>query len=265
MIKKYAKYFVRFGFIVRGIVYVLLGIYGVKSAIGLSGEIKNTFDIVSGFNNLPFGKTILIFIFFGFIGYGSWGIIRSFFDPLNKGKDIAGITTRIGYFSSGVSYFALSVLPFHLIFSIDSVYSSGTKNIANLLNNFTGGFILIMILGLIIIVSGLGQVIYGLKEDFRNALIEVKSQNKKKIIILTGKIGYISRGIIYTILGIFFFKAGVVGDSIQAKDSSEILNWIWEQTGGSILLGLFSLGLIALGSYLIISSTVIKFKKNETI
>lgn len=261
MIKKYSKYFVRFGFVVRGIIYVLIGLYGVMASIGLHDGLKNTFDVVTSLGNFPFGKSILILIFIGFVGYGSWGIIRSFFDPLNKGKDIGGIATRIGYFSSGLSYFALSVLPYHLIFNMDSVYSSGTKNIANILDNFTGGFILIMMLGLIIIVSGLGQVIYGLKEDFRNALIEVKSKNKKKIIILTGKIGYISRGIIYTILGIFFFKAGLVSDSIQAKDPSEILNWVWEQTGGSILLGLFSLGLIALGLYLIISSTVIKFKK----
>lgn len=241
--------------------YVLIGIYGVMSSIGLNNGLKNTFDVVTGLGNLPLGKTILILIFIGFIGYGSWGIIRSFFDPLNKGKTISGVATRIGYFASGLSYFALSVLPFHLIFNMDSVYSSGTKNTVNFMSNFTGGFVLIMVLGLIIIVSGLGQVIYGFKEDFRNALTHVGSSGKNNIIILTGKIGYISRGIIYTILGIFFFKAGLVGDSFQAKDPSEILNWIWEQTGGSVLLGLFSLGLIALGSYLIISSTVIKFKK----
>lgn len=242
---------------------MLIGTYGVRSAIGLQGGIKNTFEIVSGFSNFSFGKPILILILFGFVGYGSWGILRSFFDPLNKGKDMRGIATRIGYFSSGLSYFALSILPFHLIFNMNSGNSTGTKNIVDFISSFSGGFILIMILGLIITISGLGQVAYGFKENFRNALVEIRSTKKKKIIAITGKIGYISRGIIYTILGIFFFKAGLIGDSLQTKDSSEILNWIWTQTGGSVLLGLFSLGLIALGSYLIISSSVIKFRKDK--
>src|ERR1035437_8195816 len=100
MSKKFVNFLVRFGFIVRGILYLLTGLYGFVAAIGLSGGTKDTFQIVNMLGGVTFGKIFLILLFVGFIGYGIWGIIRA----LRNGS----FFIRAGYSISGLSYLSLS-------------------------------------------------------------------------------------------------------------------------------------------------------------
>lgn len=255
--------FVRFGFIVRGMLYLLTGIYGLLAAIGLQGSTKDTLEIVKTIGSIPFGNIALVATFVGLVGYGSWGLIRAIIGPLDKGSRAKGLITRIGYLTSGLSYLVLSIIPIHLLLNMATVDSSSSKSSALLLFHLPGGLLLVTIIGLIIIAGGISQIYYGYQENFKKSLQTMKSKRQEKILMTAGKIGYVARGIVFSLIGIFFLKAGLTGNAIQAKDPGEILIWTWQQIGGSILLGIISTGLIALGIYSIIASKAVKLKAYE--
>lgn len=255
MSKKFVNFLVRFGFIVRGILYLLTGWYGFVAAIGLSGGTKDTFQIVNILGGVIFGKISLILLFIGFIGYGIWGIIRS----LRKGN----FFVRIGYLISGLSYLSLSLIPLDLFFNLSVVDSTNYKNTALFLFRLPGGTFSVVVIGLIIIASGIGQIVYSVQEKFKKSLKPMKSDKKEKILVTTGKFGYLVRGLIFSLIGFFFLKAGITGNASQAKDLGQILFWSWQQNGGPFMLGAISIGLVALGIYSIFSSRVIKLTKNK--
>lgn len=261
--KKLVEVLVRYGFVVRGILYLLLGLYGLAAAIGLTGNINNTTDIVKTLGLLPLGKIVLILVLIGLIGYGIWGLIRAIIDPLNKGAKPKGLVVRVGYLTSGLSYLALSLLPVHLLLNMAAGNSSNSKTSAGLLFQILGGTWVVTFIGLIITAGGFGQIIYGFKESFKKSLKIMPTGKEKNMLMITGKYGYAVRGLVFALIGIFFLKAGLTGNAGMAKDPGEILLWTWQQSGGPVLLGVISVGLIALGIYSIIASQEVKLKSNE--
>lgn len=206
---------VRFGFIVRGILYFVTGLYGLEAVIGLQANPKDTTEIVKILGSIPFGNIILLTIFIGCVGYGVWGLVRA----RRQGK----VISRIGYFSSGLWYLFLGILPIQLLLKITTSPMS-----------FSFPKIGLFVAGLLIIAGGVGQIIYGFREKFKKTLKTIKSEKQEDLIMAIGKYGYIARGVTFVLLGVTF----VLGRA----------------PGGPILLGLVSVGLMALGIYSIIAS-----------
>jgi hypothetical protein len=249
---------IRLGFIVRGVLYMLIGILGMGVALGLQSSIKDFPLLVQTALTLPQSRIISFLLLVGLIGFGSWGIIRAILDPNDKGYEFKSIIERVGYLVSGLSYLLLSLVPLGFLLNFTS-QNTTSQNITDLLFRFTLGTWLVAIVGLIIVIGGVGQIIYGLKEKFKRAL-KVTNLNKdqEKLIIITGKLGYILRGIIYILLGIFFFKAGLAGNSGEIKSIAEILVLAWHQTGGVFFLGSLSIGFIAFGLHSILTFNLVK-------
>lgn len=253
---------VRYSYVVRGTLYLLLGLYGLAAAIGLQGNVKTTSDIVRILGQLPFGNFVLIFVLIGLVGYGLWGLIRAIFNPLKKGSDISGLLTRFGYLASGISYLALSVLPINLLLNFSAGNASNSKSSAQMLIQFPGGLWVVGLIGLLITGGGIGQIYYGYHENFKKSLKKDTPKRERRFLLIIGKYGYIIRGIVFTLIGFFFLQAGLSGNSAMAKDPGEILLWTWQQSGGPLFLGIISAGLTALGIYSIVASGDIKLKSN---
>src|SRR5207247_1947820 len=94
----------RLGYIVRGVLYAVIGILAVQVAIGAGGATTDKTGAIATIGAQPIGKVLLIAVLIGLVGYSLWGFIRAIFDPLKRGKDAKGIAQRIGYVVSGLSY-----------------------------------------------------------------------------------------------------------------------------------------------------------------
>lgn len=219
---------VRFGFVVRGILYLLTGYYGLIVAIGLQRHTKDIGEIVKILGSIPFGQIVLIAIFVGLLGYGIWGFVRAF--------RANNFVNRISCLVSGVCYFALCVLPINLLLNNSKTSSRWPIDLPL-------GFWVIIIVGLALMVGGMAQIIYGFKESFEKTLKPMTSAKGKKILLVTGKYGYMARGLIFVLLGMTF----VLGRA----------------PSGSVLLGITSAGLMALGAYSIFASRVVKLKVDD--
>src|SRR5579863_7402998 len=74
----------RLGYMVRGLVYAVIGILALQVALGMGGALTDPQGAIARLGKTPVGDVVLIVVLIGLIGYALWDVIRGLFDPLHE-------------------------------------------------------------------------------------------------------------------------------------------------------------------------------------
>src|SRR3954471_16370789 len=66
----------RVGYVVRGLLYIVVGILAVQVAFGVGGQTTDKKGAIEVIGAQPFGKLLLGLMVIGLIGYSLWGLVR---------------------------------------------------------------------------------------------------------------------------------------------------------------------------------------------
>lgn len=249
--------FVKFGFVARGLVYIVIGGLALQLALGQGGTATTPAGALDYIGRLPFGKWLLVAVAIGLVGYALWGFIRAFLDPLRKGTQPKGLVTRAGYLVSALSY---SLLAAPVILSLlNHPGAVGTGNSSNLLSGLWAkpyGFYLVLGVGVFWLLSGLGQLTIAYKGSFVQELDTSRmSPDEIKFAERVGQIGYGARGIVFIIISLVIFRAV---QTANASSAGGFYDAALEQLGrvpyGNVLLGAVAVGLILFGLFSILAA-----------
>lgn len=257
----------RLGYVVRGVVYGVIGLLALLLATGRGGALTDTQGAIAVVGKMPFGKVLLVVILAGLVGYGLWGLIRAVVDPLHKGTDAKGIAERIGYAISGISYLLLGLATFRLMTGGASAAHNGAQTaqtqqtVGSLLSKPWGVWVIALV-GLIITGAGLLQVYQGVgphfKEQFKPYAL---SASQRKWIDRLGRFGIAARGLLFTMIGIFLLLAAYHHDPKRAQGIDGVLASLLHQPYGPWLLGIVALGLVAFGIYSVLSGVWLRLQR----
>ncbi len=252
----------RFGYIVRGVLYIVIGVLAVEVALGRGGQTTTKGGAIATIGGEPFGKFLLILIAVGLVGYSLWGFIRAFLDPLGRGTDPKGLAQRVGYLVSGLTYGSLVIPTVNYILGTSGGSGQGgnsSQEMSAWLLSQPFGPWLVALIGLIGMGGGLGQIwggiTAGFKKDFKQGEM---NQTEMDRAVWAGRIGMIARGIIFAMLGFFVFQAALHVDPKQAKGFDGALQTLAHQPYGPWLLGAVALGLVAFGIFSIMCAKWMK-------
>ena len=256
----------RFGYVVRGLVYFIIGALALQVALGGGGALTDPQGAIVFVGKTAFGNILLYFILAGLMGYGLWGAIRAVFDPLHKGSDAKGALARIGYAVSGVSYLLLAVATYGLISGGAAAASSGAqtaqaqKTAATILAQSWGAYAVAGV-AIIITVVGIVQIVAGIQRKFD----EQKEPNsltssQKRLMVGVSQFGFAARGVVFTLVGVFLFSAAYTHDASKAQGIDGVLSALLRQPTGPWLLGVVAMGLIAFGIFSIMSGIWLRLK-----
>ncbi len=248
----WVKVVARIGLAARGVVYAVIGILAFQTAIGSGGQTSGAKGAIQQIAQQSFGQILIIILGIGLISYTIWKFLQAALDPDNKGSDKKGTVERIAWVFSGISYGVLAIYAFSL--SSGSGGSSGggggSQEVTAKLMSQPLGLWLVGLVGLIMIGAGIYQVIKGYKEKFTEKMnFAEMSEKEKSTALKAGKFGYISRGVIFVIIGVFFIQAAMSHNPNQAGGLDKALQEIASQSYGAILLGLTAIGLIGYAVY----------------
>ncbi len=258
--ERWLQRFARFGFVSKGIVYCLMGILTVLAALGLSAEKGNKTEAFEVVYEQPFGKFLLITIAIGLCGYVLLRVFQAFFDIDGKGKDAKGLATRLGYAISAILYLSLVVYAIKLASGNPGSGDQKQFFISKIMHYPMGEW-LIGIAGLIIIGSGINQIYKGISKKFMKRVKLYRSEYHDTF-QKAGIVGYISRGLVFAIIGYFLVRAALDSNPREAEGTDAAFEFL-QQNFGNVLMGVVALGLVAYGIFMFVRARYESFRFSQ--
>lgn len=241
------------GLIAKGIVYSLLGALTFMAAFHINGQSAdkaNTEGVFEFVNRQTGGQVILGIIALGLVCYVIWRFIQAFADTEDKGKDAKGMAVRVRYLFSGIVY---GTLAFHVIKKLVTHASGSGDNKQDMARELLSQPLGQWLLGLAaVIIAGVGiyQIYYGLSEKYKKHVDKaISDSRKRKIVLGSGKVGYVARGIVWLLIAWLFIKAAIDANAKEAGDTSKAFSFLSEASYGTFLLCAIAFGLLCYGIF----------------
>jgi hypothetical protein len=249
--EKLLENFARFGIISKGVVYCLIGLLSLLTALGIDNKKADKTEAIKLIYEQPLGKFLLIIIGIGLLGYVTWRLYQSVGDSERKGKDAKGIAQRLGFIISAVIYLSLAIYALKVAFSgLGNDNGDSKKFILSKILTYDVGPWLVGIGGLIVIGTGVYQIYKGVTKKFMKKVV-LAHNNKKSLFTNAGVIGYVARGIVLGIIGYFVVLAAMHANASEAQGTNQAFQFL-ENEFGSVLMGLVAAGLVAYGIFMFV-------------
>ncbi len=241
----------RFGYGVRGLIYVVMGLLALQVTLGKGGALASPQGAIATIGKQPAGKILLWVVLVGLISYALWGVVRAVMDPLHKGHDPKGLLARFGFLTSAFGY-AILILPTYgyITGASKTANGSGNQNFIAKIMAMPWGRPVIGILGLIVLVGGLYQIYLGFSAGFeRQFQTYALTPKEVKLVTDVGRFGTSARGVVLALVGILISLAAYRANPSQKVGMDTALATLLNQPYGIWLLGVVAVGLIAFGVY----------------
>ena len=237
----------RAGFVARGLIYGIIGVLALRLAVGQGGRTTNQQGALHTVANQPLGKALLTLLAIGLGGYALWRFARAAIGHGPEGTDSK--LDRVTALASGIVYASFCIAAVRIL--TGSKGSSSTPKTASRdVFGWPAGIWIVGAAGLIVIGVGLYQGYRGITRDFlKDSKTEQMSPRTKRWISRLGLIGYLSRMVVFTLVGVFLVKAAVDYNPRAAIGLDGALAKLQHNSLGPLLLGVVALGLIAFALY----------------
>lgn len=244
------EWLARAGLVARGAVYAIIGVLAFELAIGVGGKTTNQKGALAELAQQGAGKILLVLMAIGLFGYAFWRLLRAAVGHGPEGTDDG--KDRIKGLASGIAYGSLFITCVTLLAgSGKSGGGSGSpEKAAGGVLDWPAGQVIVAVAGLVLIGVGLYQGYEGIKEKFlENSKTEQMSAATKRWFTRLGKVGHLSRMVVFGLIGWFLFKAAIDYKPSEAVSVDGALAHLHKTTFGPIALGIVAVGLIAFAAY----------------
>jgi hypothetical protein len=239
----------RFGYAARGVVYLLAGLFSLQASIGQGGQSVGPKGAFGKLLGLPLGGTLVYVLAAGLICFGGWRAFQAVYDPDKFTCGPSSIARRlVVYGGSAIIHLALAATAINV-----ALVARGTDEdrqardwTAWLLSQPLGQT-LIMMIGLGIATGGVALAFQAIRAPFERKIST--RGNEKTWIVMLGRVGFLARGVVFVLVGVFLTVAGWQYDAKQATGFAGALRALQNQRYGSPLLGFTAVGLICFGAF----------------
>lgn len=241
----------RLGYLVKGVVYVTVGLLALQAALGVGGRTTGASGALQSLARQPFGAALIGVVAVGLVGYALWRAVQALVDVERKGRSPKGLLKRAGYLLSGLAYGALALEAWRLLLGFGSGSSGESAELwtARLLTAPLGGWLVgagaLALFGLAV-----NAAVVAAGRMYRSKLeLDRMGVGARAVADATAVAGLLGRGAVFAAVGVLLLRAALTSNPQEAGDSAEALGAIAGVPYGPWLLGLVALGLVAFGAY----------------
>jgi uncharacterized protein DUF1206 len=238
----------RWGLAARATLYLLIGILAVALA---AGSRRGETDQRGAFQELTrhTGGTVLLWVIaIGLAGYALWRLSEAAFGVVGEGKK-AG--PRVQSLARAIIYAFFAVSAFKIASHAGASSQAGQQELwsAKAMQH-QGGRWVVGIVGAVIVICGLYLVWEGFSRKFEKYLaLGRMSPRTRKVVEFLGVTGTASRGVVFTLAGVFVIAAAVDYDPKKAGGLDRALRELADTAAGPWLLGVVAVGVVIFGIY----------------
>lgn len=244
------------GYAVSGLLHVLIGVIAVQVAFG-SGASADQGGALGSIAAQPFGRAALWLAVVALAGLGLWQLWQAVeaaregahspgSDPGQTGRD-AGQAVKAA--AKGVVYLAIAATAATYARGGSTSGNQQSADVTATLMQSALGTLVVGAIGLVILGVGGYHVYSGATERFLQNLRGLPPGRAGRGARLTGRVGYIAKGVALGVLGALFVLAAVQNDPSEAGGLDQALRTLGEQPFGQVLLVAVGVGFVAFGVF----------------
>jgi succinate dehydrogenase hydrophobic anchor subunit len=241
----------RLGYTARGCVFAVVGVLAALAAVGNPSRAPDSKDALRTLLNQPFGEALLALIAAGLLCFAVWRLAQAVLDADRHGATPSSLLQRFAQAASALFYVAFAWVAISMIFGSEPKGSSDQMAhewTAWLLEQPWGRWF-VGAIGLGFLITGAGVAGRGLRADFKSRIETKEDKKKKEVVTALGVVGFLARGFVFAIIGLFFLFAAIHASSNEAKGFAGALRALQNYPYGRIVLGMTSAGFIAFGLF----------------
>jgi hypothetical protein len=245
-----------YGCIATGIVYAGIGVIAMLSFLQIRHGGADESSMLAILDEYIIGKVLIWIILLGTVCYIIWRFYETITDPYDYGKNMKGMARRTGIALSTVAdilivYAAVRVLLGVSHIQVDGQPDEERQMVRQLLQQAYGKWLVVSI-GAAYLVTAAIQFLYGVTRGYKERVdIEKFSSVFRKIVHVLAWAGYFARGIILGIIGFFFVKAAVVGNSRYIVNTDKAFDFIGDDVGHAWFI-LVAISTVCYGIFMVI-------------
>lgn len=242
----------RFGYVVRGVIYLVPGVFALRLAMAKHGEAMTPTGAIQMIARQPSGQLLLLAVAVGLAGYILWCMVRAVGDPFGRGRSAKGLMKRAGNAASGIAYAALLLATVRLLRGSEAAPDQGDWT-GRLLHAPAGAWLVGGIGVWWIIAPGALQIVSGWRatflEEFDNARL---GRSERRWARRIGRVGFMARGFVFAIVGVLFVTAAIRRNARDTGGIDDAMLALWRHRDGPKLLAITACGLILFGVFSIL-------------
>ena len=246
------SYIARAGYGAKTVVYVLLGIFVVTTALSfLHSEEPSQEHVFRTLLEQPFGWYLLAGVVCGLVCYMLWRLIQAVLNTEDLDMSKAShVVTRAFFVLSALIYGAGAWAATKVLMGIGSSGGDSSKEVSQELMKQTWGEWLVAAIGAGILVFSFIQLKHAFRADFMDKFnTHHMHENEVHLSRVVGRLGYLARGIVYILVGAFFIQAAIELDPSEAGGIKEAFNAILNQRYGQYELAGIGAGIAMFGIF----------------
>lgn len=247
------KLLARVGFVVLGVLHIIIGWIAIQIATGDGGGGEaSSSGALQTIATAPGGQVMLWIAVIALAALGLWRLTQVF-----TGEDIKDKAKGA----------VMAVVYFSLAFTTSTFARGGSSSDGETASDVTAtvlaqpaGVILVILAGLIVLGVGIYSMYRGATKDFKEDLEAGAGAGRVgSAIIAAGMAGYIARGIAFAILGVLIVWGAWTNDPSKAAGLDVALRTLGQQLAGTVALIIIGAGLALYGLYSIARARYVRF------
>ncbi|WP_447647395.1 DUF1206 domain-containing protein [Microbacterium forte] len=234
----------RAGFVVIGLVHIIIGAIAVSIASGGGGDADQD-GAMEQIRSTPVGGLVLGVIAVALIALAVWQVASGL---LAGGKETRKWGMRIKLIGIAGAYLVIAGLALIFAFGGHVESEDTSRALSAVVLSAPGGIVALILLGLTVAGVGIGFIVIGFTRGFEKTM-DVPTGRSRPGIIALGVAGYIAKGIAIAVTGALFVVAAWTQDPQKAAGLDAALRSLVDLPLGRAILWLVGVGLAIYGVF----------------
>jgi hypothetical protein len=254
----------RVGFLVKGVLYIIVGVLALQVAASTGGQLTGTSGALLTVVQQPFGRVLLIAAAAGLLGYALWRVLQGVVDSDRLGHDWRGLAMRVGFVIRGLVYGSLGLQAMRLYRGLSASRGMGEREVAAAALEWPFGDWFLVITGLILIAVAIQQLRAAYTGHLEHGFdVNGLRREAGDWAVALSRFGVAARAVVFALIGWTVIAAGWSRDPSDVGTVATALRTLASQPGplGRWLFGITAAGFVAYGLYSMIHARYLHIRR----